>query len=125
MADLELDKIAWDVWVKAKADGLEDSAAVFEVAVAAFAHGQRAGPQATQFMHRVHVVWAGDATTTNDPPFEAPRIVVQLFTSAPAGPRGGRPAKLTIYDADGHETEVIQYADVYQVRRTVIQTGTE
>jgi hypothetical protein len=42
---------------------------------------------------------------------------------SPAGPRGGRPALLRLYDAyGGNEIETIQFADVYQIRRTVINS---
>jgi hypothetical protein len=36
-ADDELDRVAWDAWVEAKANDLDDSVAVYEVATAVFA----------------------------------------------------------------------------------------
>ena len=67
---------------------------------------------------KVQVVWAGDLTTQNAY-YDGPRIFAQMFNSGQPGPRGGRPALVIVYDEAGQQTQVVQFADAYQVIKTI------
>lgn len=62
-------------------------------------------------------MWAGDLTMHTDV-FEAPHVSIQMWTTSPPGPRGGRPGTVVLRDAPGGSVVAMHlFADVYRIDR--------